>query len=144
MRVRSLLEAKGASVVTIDRDATVADAVAELRRRGLGALVVSPDGRRIEGILSERDVVRSLALLGGDLLGEPVASVMSASVHTCTADDEVETLMSAMTERRIRHVPVVDPTGELAGIVSIGDVVKATFDALQRDRDQLVSYIQAR
>ncbi len=144
MRVRSLLEAKGASVVTIDRDATVADAVAELRRRGLGALVVSPDGRRIEGILSERDVVRSLALLRGDLLGEPVASVMSASVHTCTADDEVETLMSAMTERRIRHVPVVDPTGELAGIVSIGDVVKATFDALQRDRDQLVSYIQAR
>lgn len=143
MRVSALLATKGTSVATIRRDATVASAVAELRRLGIGALVVSPDGRRIEGIVSERDVVRALAGLGGAFLEEPVSALMSSDVHTCRPDDEVESLMAAMTERRIRHVPVVDDQG-LAGIVSIGDVVKSTIDALQRDRDQLVSYIQAR
>lgn len=144
MRVDALLEAKGTAVATVRREATVEQAVAQLRRRRVGALVVSPDGHRIDGIVSERDVVRALAVLGADLLGEPVASVMTAQVQTCRPDDEVETLMATMTERRIRHVPVVDRAGQLVGIVSIGDVVKSTIDALQRDRDQLVSYIQAR
>ena len=144
MRVSALLATKGATVATIPRDATVASAVAELRRLGIGALVVSPDGRRIDGIVSERDVVRALARLGGALLDEHVSSLMSTEVHTCRLDDEVTSLMPVMTDRRIRHVPVVDAAGALAGIVSIGDVVKHTIDALQRDRDELVSYIQAR
>ena len=86
----------------------------------------------------------SVAVLGGPLLDEPVEALMSARVHTCRGADDVESLMSAMTDRRIRHVPVVDDDGLLAGIVSIGDVVKATIDNLQRDRDELVSHIQAR
>jgi CBS domain-containing protein len=144
VQVHSLLDAKGTAVATIGREATVAAAVAELRRRRIGALVVSPDGRHIDGIVSERDVVAALAVRGADLLDEPVSALMSVSVHTCRPDDEVETLMAAMTDRRVRHVPVVDATGALAGMVSIGDVVKVTIDALRRDRDQLVDYIQAR
>lgn len=144
MRVSALLATKGATVATIPRAATVGSAVAELRRLGIGALVVSPDGRRIDGIVSERDVVRVLAGIGGALLDEPVSSVMSPEVHTCRLDDEVASLMAVMTDRRIRHVPVVDDANGLVGIVSIGDVVKSTIDALQRDRDELVNYIQAR
>ena len=144
MQVHALLETKGTTVATIGRGASVAEAVAELRRRRIGALVVSPDGRHIDGIVSERDIVGALAVRGPDLLDEPVGALMSVAVHTCRPDDEVETLMAAMTDRRVRHVPVVDEAGGLAGIVSIGDVVKATIDALRRDRDQLVDYIQAR
>lgn len=144
MRVAALLAHKGTSVATARRDTSVAAAAAELRRRNIGALVVSPDGRHLEGIVTERDVVQALAVVGGPLLEEPVGALMSTQVHTCHGEDDVESLMAAMTERRIRHVPVVDDDGLLAGIVSIGDVVKATIDALQRDRDSLVSYIHAR
>lgn len=144
MRVSTLLSTKGSAVATVPAGASVAHAVAELRRLRIGALVVSPDGRRIDGIVSERDVVRRLAERGGALLGEPVASLMSDPVHTCRPEDEIETLMATMTDWRVRHVPVVDAEGHLAGIVSIGDVVKTRIEQLQRDRDELVSYIEAR
>ena len=110
-------------------DASLAHAAAELRDRGVGALVVSSDGRTLEGILSERDVVRALAAHGASALGRTVSSTMSANVVTCAAQDSVESLMAAMTERRIRHLPVVDADGALAGIVSIGDVVKLRLGA---------------
>jgi CBS domain-containing protein len=142
MRISSLLEEKGSFVATIPGDASVARAVAELARLSIGALVVSIDGEHIEGIISERDVVRSL-LGTADLLSHPVASIMSTTVHTCSPDDDTELLMAMMTDRRVRHVPVVEQ-GSLRGMVSIGDVVKVRIGELERDRQELVEYIQAR
>jgi hypothetical protein len=121
----------------------VSDAVAELRLHGVGALVVSPDGEHIEGIVSERDVVRGLSDRQGALLDQTVASIMSPTVYTCSPDDETESLMATMTERRIRHVPVVRD-GILCGIVSIGDVVKSTIDGLENDKKELFDYINGR
>lgn len=143
MRIANLLDAKGTSVLTVRRDATVAEAVAALCANRVGALVVSGDGEHIEGIVSERDVVRRLNDLHGALVNEPVTSIMSAEVRTCAPEDDTESLMATMTEHRIRHVPVLRD-GVLCGIVSIGDVVKARIDELQKDRDELVDYIHAR
>jgi len=143
MQIATLLSAKGASVATIPGDASVGEAVDRLKEHGIGALVVSSDGARIDGIVSERDIVRGLAERRGALLDEPVESIMTSTVFTCSPDDDTETLMAAMTERRIRHVPVVHD-GALAGIVSIGDVVKHRITELEKDRKELVEYITAR
>ncbi len=143
MRISKLLEAKGSHVVTIRPEAAIAEAVAELARHGLGALVVSSDGSHIEGIVSERDIVRGLDGAGGSFLQQPVSSIMSSTVRTCQLQDETDALMTTMTERRIRHVPVVD-SGRLAGIVSIGDIVKTKIGELEHDRKELVDYINAR
>ena len=107
MKISSLLASKGSSVATITRDATVKEVVAELASHGIGALIVSEDGDHIEGIVSERDVVRGLAASGDALLDEEVSSIMTEEVFTRGPDDDAETLMSIMTERRIRHVPIV-------------------------------------
>jgi CBS domain-containing protein len=112
-----------------------------LAERGIGALVVSSDGRTVEGIVSERDVARGLHERGAALLADPVASVMTAQVHTCPPDASVHSLAQTMTDHRVRHVPVVED-GVLVGIVSIGDVVKARLDELEEERRQLVDYIQ--
>lgn len=143
MRISSLLEQKGSSVVTIAKEATVAEAVQALERHGIGALIVSDDGSHIDGILSERDVVRALGHHGGDLLDHPVHTIMTANVVTCAPDNDVESLMSAMTDNRVRHVPVVID-GKLAGLVSIGDVVKSRIGELEKDRKELEEYITAR
>lgn len=143
MLVSNLLDQKGAGVATVPAGASVATVVAELARHGVGALVVSPDGEVIEGIVSERDVVRHLSELRMSLLSEPVAAIMSTTVRTCAPDDDVATIMSLMTEQRIRHVPVVEG-GRLCGIVSIGDVVKSRIGELERDRSELLEYITAR
>ena len=111
MNVQSILGTKGSDVATVGQQASLADAAAQLRDRGVGALVVSDDGHHIDGIVSERDVVRALAAHGAGALGRTVGSVMSTTVVTCVADDSVEELMSSMTERRIRHLPVVDERG---------------------------------
>ena len=143
MRISSVLAHKGSAVATVRTDATVADAVGVLSRLDIGALVVSDDGRRIDGIVSERDVVRRLSAAATSPLQESVSSIMSSDVHTCSPDDDTEQLMSTMTNRRIRHVPVVE-AGELRGIVSIGDVVKAKIEELERHRKELEDYITAR
>lgn len=143
MLVSTLLQRKGADVATITPDARVADLLAQLARLGIGALVVSNDGAHIEGIVSERDVVRAMVTYRGDLSQEPVSTIMSTDVHTCAPDEDVDRLMAIMTERRIRHVPVIDG-GRLAGIVSIGDVVKSRIDELERHRRDLEEYITAR
>jgi CBS domain-containing protein len=143
VRISTLLAGKGTAVDTIRGDATVDQAVAELARHGIGALVVSSDAQRIEGIVSERDVVRKLHELGDDLLHRSVASIMSSKVYSCSPDDDTDLLMSIMTDRRIRHVPVVKD-GILAGIVSIGDVVKSRIGDLEKDRAELFDYINAR
>jgi len=144
MHVHSILTVKGTAVATISPSATLADATAALRDHGVGALVVSADGSTIAGIVSERDVVRALAAHGGSTLGRDVSSAMSATVTTCRADDTVDRLMEEMTDKRIRHVPVVDDAGALAGIISIGDVVKARVGQLEIENNQLADYIQAR
>lgn len=136
-----ILDRKGRSVATVAPTATVADAVAELDRHGVGALVVSADGTTVAGILSERDVVRHLARAGADALTTSVADIMKAEVATCDGHTDTEGLMSTMTEGRFRHVPVVDG-GRLVGIVSIGDVVKVRIDELATEREQLVGYIR--
>jgi CBS domain-containing protein len=144
MHVHNILRHKGTEVATIAPDASLADATAALRDHGVGALVVSRDGSAIDGIISERDVVRALAAHGGSSLGRDVASAMSRQVTTCQGSDTVDHLMAMMTERRIRHLPVVDDAGALAGIISIGDVVKARVGQLESENHQLHDYIQAR
>jgi CBS domain-containing protein len=141
MNVQSILQAKGSDVATITKVASLADASAHLRDRGVGALVVSDDGRHIDGIVSERDVVRALAAHGAGALGRSVSSAMSADVITCSAGDSVEELMVSMTERRIRHLPVIDADNLLMGIVSIGDVVKARLAQLESENQALFDYI---
>lgn len=144
MNVQSILGVKGADVATVAPDASVADVAALLRDRGIGALVVSHDGQHIDGIVSERDIVRALAAHGASALGRTVHSVMSSDVVTCRRDDAVETLMASMTDRRIRHLPVVNDEHALGGIISIGDVVKARLGQLETERQALVDYIQGR
>lgn len=143
MLVSNLLEQKGPGVATVQSGASVATVVADLARHGVGALVVSPDGQAIEGIVSERDIVRRLSELRMALLSEPVSAIMSTAVQTCTPEDDVASIMSLMTEHRIRHVPVVEH-GRLCGIISIGDVVKSRIGELEKDRHELMEYITAR
>ncbi|TYP84820.1 CBS domain-containing protein [Blastococcus xanthinilyticus] len=141
MRISQLLRSKGPEVATIDGSASIRSALQVLVERGIGALVVSTDGRRIDGIVSERDVARGLHDRGSELLAHPVSSVMTTQVHVCPPDTTVDALARTMTDHRVRHVPVV-ADGALVGIVSIGDVVKARLDELEAERQQLVDYIQ--
>jgi CBS domain-containing protein len=140
MRIRDVIAAKAEQkVVTVSPDATVRDLLALLSEHNVGALVVSGDGSTVDGIVSERDVVRRLHE-NNDLLTATVSSIMTGDVRTCTPDDRLDDLMSVMTDRRIRHVPVCEED-QLVGIISIGDVVKHKIDALQFERDQLDSYV---
>lgn len=140
MRIHDILSNKGFDVIHIDPDASVQELVALLQEHNLGAVVVSGDGRTIDGIVSERDVIRRLAQ-GPEFLSSAVSSIMTATVHTCTLEDSVQDLMAAMTDRRVRHLPVVNRQGELTGIVSIGDLVKSQIAQLEFERDQLEGYV---
>ena len=140
MHVEGLLSSKGDSVVTVAPSASVAEVVASLAQHRVGALVVSDDGTRVDGIVSERDVVRSLAEHGAALLDHEVASIMTRQVVTCELQTTVDELSTSMTERRIRHMPVV-VDGALAGIVSIGDVVKDRIKDLETETQTLHEYI---
>ncbi|GAA1861747.1 CBS domain-containing protein [Actinomadura bangladeshensis] len=141
MRIRDILRRKGDTVATVLPDATVRQLLAVLAEHNIGAVVVSPDGASIAGIVSERDVVRRLHDNGAALLDRPVSEIMTAEVRSCGPGDQVEGLRRTMTEHRFRHVPVVED-GRLAGIVSIGDVVKSAIDELESEREHLVGYIQ--
>lgn len=143
MRVANVIKTKGSDIVTMRADATVRELLHVLAHHGIGAVVVSARGSTIAGIASERDVVRALNRTGKSLLDEPVSSIMTAEVVTCELQDHVDDVMAVMTEWRIRHVPVVDG-GALAGIVSIGDMVKSRIAELEGERDDLVTYIGAR
>jgi CBS domain-containing protein len=141
MRISEILRRKGGEVATIEPDAKVRQLLALLAEHNIGAVVVSTNGTTIEGIASERDVVRRLNDRGAGLLDAPVSSIMTATVRTCAPGDNVEDLRATMTEHRIRHVPVVRDD-ELVGIVSIGDVVKSAISELETEREQLVDYIK--
>jgi CBS domain-containing protein len=138
--IETILTSKGSDVYTVVPGATLREAVAILRSEGIGALVVSTDGLRIDGILSERDVVRRLAIDGVDALDMTVARAMTTEVRTCGLDERIESLMSLMTNHRIRHVPVVD-SGRLRGLVSIGDLVKARLGELEAENRALLDYV---
>jgi CBS domain-containing protein len=140
MRITDVLRRKGSSVVTITPDESVRELLGRLAEHGVGALVVSADGERVDGIVSERDIVRRLHADGEPVLDRPVGGIMTRDVYTCGSEATTDHLMSEMTRRRFRHVPVV-VEGRLAGIVSIGDVVKYRLEELQSERDQLTAYI---
>ena len=142
MLIVSLLRAKGDSVVTVPPTTTVRELLDVLADHRIGAVVVS-SGAGIAGIVSERDVVRHLRN-GAGLLDQPVARIMTTEVVTCRRETPVDELMTTMTERRIRHVPVVDDHGAIIGIVSIGDLVKSRISELESERDDLVGYIGTR
>lgn len=139
MRIADVLRNKGAAVATVAPDATVKELLAGLAEHNIGAMVVlGSDG--LVGIVSERDVVRKLHEQGAELLNRPVAEIMTTLVATCTPHDSVDSLSALMTNNRVRHIPVVDH-GKLAGIVSIGDVVKTRMEELEAEQEQLQAYI---
>lgn len=138
MRVREILDAKGRSVVTIHKATAINTALHRMTLERIGALVVSEDGRHLDGLLSERDVIQALAGHGAALLepGRTVSEIMTRAVHTCSLEDSIKDLMERMTRLRIRHLPVLEK-GLLAGIVSIGDVVKNRLDEVSLEADLL-------
>lgn len=143
MKVRDILGAKGAEVATIRPDSTISTAANLLKLKGIGALVVSDDGSGVDGIISERDIVRGLVDHGRDLLDIPVSELMTKAVRTCHLGSDVTEAMGEMTRSRIRHLPVLEE-GELRGIISIGDVVKNRLDELETETNVLRDYIVGR
>ena len=140
MPISDILRVKGDQVVTVSPDATVRRLLALLAEHRIGAAVVSGDGTSVDGIVSERDVVRALAERGAAVLAEPVRAIATTEVYTAAPAAQVEDLMRIMTEHRVRHVPVVDDQA-LRGIVSIGDVVRNRIDQLESEHAALTDYI---
>ncbi|OXM44408.1 CBS domain-containing protein [Amycolatopsis alba] len=140
MRISDLLRNKGAAVATVSPETNVTELLERLAEHNVGALVVVDDEGEIVGIVSERDVVRRLNERGPQLLDGSVAAIMTKLVASCAPEDSVDQLSVLMTERRIRHVPVL-VDGRLAGIVSIGDVVKTRMEQLEKSQEQLEAYI---
>ena len=140
MRISDVLRVKGGQVVTVTPDTNVRQLLNVLAEHRIGAVVVSADGTSVDGIVSERDIVRALAERGSDVMSQPVTAIYTADVRTVEPDTQLEDLMRIMTERRIRHLPVV-VDGGLQGIVSIGDVVKKRIDELESERSALTNYI---
>jgi len=136
MTVKSILRSKGTHVVTTRPDATIATVVGTFRREGIGALVVTEDGRSVVGLIFERDIISGLAEHGARLLDLAVADLMHGGIAMCAPDDSLEQVMARMTHRRVRHIPVARD-GALCGIVSIGDVVKSLLHDLQLETNVL-------
>ena len=143
MKVMEMLDSKGREVVTTQAEVTIEGIVRLLRARNIGAVVVLEADGGIAGLLSERDVVRALALHGQRALSMRVGEVMTRDLQTCGTGDDCRALMSLMTEHRVRHLPVVED-GRLAGIISIGDVVKQRLAEIESEADTLREYITAR
>jgi len=140
MRISDVLRAKGDNVVTVTPETDVAGLLRVLAEHKIGAAVVSPDGASVVGIVSERDVVRALAVRGAVVLSEPVSAISTTAVLTMPPGAPLEEVERLMTERRFRHVPVV-VDGALGGIVSMGDVVQSRINELETERATLTGYI---
>jgi CBS domain-containing protein len=140
MIVAMILEQKGRSVVTIGANATIGEVVSQLSGHKIGAIVVVEDVDDIVGIISERDVVRAIAKSGPEVLSEPVGSIMTSEVMTCEDSETTNEVMARMTRGRFRHLPV-EKNGRLTGIVSIGDVVKARIEEVEREAEEMRTYI---
>ena len=143
MLVKHILSNKGRDIIAISRDARLADAVALLADKRIGAVIVQGAKGVLTGILSERDVIRALSQDEKGALAHPVSTYMTAEVATCTEDDTVEDLMEMMTHGRFRHVPVLDEKGRLCGLISIGDVVKTRIAETVHEAQSLREYISA-
>ena len=141
MQISSLLAGK--KVQTIDTDATIEVLCQALSVLKIGALVVSNNGKKIMGIVSERDIVQALAIHIHDIDKIYVRDIMTVNVMTCTKDSTIAELMALMTDKRIRHVPVVDVEGELLSIISIGDVVKSYVSEIDLERSALINYVNS-
>jgi CBS domain-containing protein len=142
MLIRDVLRRKGDFVATVPPDTDVAALLRALAEHNIGAVVVSANGTTVAGIVSERDVVRAMRTVGAAILASPVSDIMTADVTVAGPGDPVDNVMRMMTERRIRHVPVVSD-GRLVGIISIGDVVKSRIDELETEREHLIGYISS-
>ncbi len=140
MTVSHILKAKGRDVITAGPNATVADIARTLSEKRIGAVVITGAGGKIEGIVSERDVVKHIGKDGAKALELPVSAVMTKSVRTARESDSESELMALMTEHRVRHLPVVHE-GKLAGMISIGDVVKFRIEAIEREAEDMKAYI---
>ena len=140
MKVEQILQQKGATVYTVNADATLQDAVGTLNKFNIGALVVTEIGGKVVGILSERDIVRRLSAPGGNALSLKVRACMTPNPVTCGLGESVDSMLSTMTERRIRHLPIM-ADGVLVGLVSIGDVVKQKIELTEREAAELRDYI---
>lgn len=140
MKVTDILNAKGVDVFTVGEDDSMRDAVSILGNKNIGAVVVVDDDAGVKGILSERDVVRYAAKAGDGYLQKKVGDCMTKNVFTCSQDQTVDELMGLMTEKRIRHLPVVEK-GKLAGLISIGDVVKRKIEQSEQEAEALRDYI---
>ena len=143
MSVRSILRTKGQRVVTVTQAETIRDVVATLSREKIGVVVVSDDGAAVAGILSERDIVKGLAEQGAKLLDLTARDLMTRAPTPANLDMPILHVLDTMTQGRFRHMPVVD-NGKLAGLVSIGDAVKARLDALESEAEHLKEYIGGR
>jgi len=141
MRVHDVLKRKGHDVVVVSPDATVAELLQLLVEHRIGSVVVVDDGRPI-GLVAERDIVIALAGANDDVRSHQVKEVMETDLHVASLNDATADLAAVMTQFRIRHLPVVDESGRLLAIVSIGDVVKARLDTLTDERDHLINYVQ--
>jgi CBS domain-containing protein len=141
MNVEHILASKGRDVKTIKPDASVEEALRRLRAERIGSLVVSETGTDLVGIISDRDILDAIADRGTEVLRAQVSSVMTAKVFTCSRDDRVSAIMALMTNRRIRHVPVVEQDGRLCGMISIGDVVKQHLDEIEGEAEALREYV---
>jgi CBS domain-containing protein len=140
MSVSTILGVKGRNVITVRPHEAVEAVIRTLAQKRIGAIVVTDDLGRIQGIVSERDVVRHLAEEGAGILGKPVSAIMTKGVKTCAETDSEQDLMTLMTENRIRHLPVVKD-GKLTGMISIGDVVKFRIEAIEHEAEDLKAYI---
>ena len=140
MNVEIILKTKGNACATTKPDATLADVASELASRRIGALVVSKDGKSVDGIISERDIVRAIANSGKDALTNPVSTVMTSDVVTCSRHDSMEELMKTMSQKRFRHLPVTED-GKLCGMISIGDVVKYRLEEVEEEAHALRGFI---
>jgi CBS domain-containing protein len=140
MLVKQIFKQKDSRIVTVAPSDTVATAAEVLKRENIGAVMVQKPGGDLSGILSERDIVRAIPQYGPDLFSMSVEQLMTRNVVTCSSEDRVHDLMVKMTAGRFRHVPVVDD-GELAGIISIGDVVKNRLEELEAETSRLRDYI---
>ncbi len=140
MLVKQILKNKAGSVVTIKPGASVSEAAEMLAARRIGALVVSSDGETVQGILSERDIVRELGKRGTACLKDSVEAVMTRSIYGCTPEDKADNVLDTMTKRRFRHMPVMEGK-RMIGVISIGDVVAARLSELQLEKDALTGMI---
>lgn len=142
MTVASILDEKGRSVITLGLDTSITDALKLLEEKGIGVILITGADRSLAGILSERDIVRSLARSGAGVLEDSAASHMTRDVITCSESDAVIGVMEAMSNGRFRHLPVTEGN-KLIGLISIGDVVKRRLQVVEKEAEDIRSYISA-